>query len=291
MSQKSANSDRLSSLPIERSLAGLRARVAGWRNAGQSVALVPTMGALHDGHLALVHAARSRADRVLVSIFVNPKQFAPTEDFAAYPRHEAEDVAKLAGAGADAVFAPAAVEMYPPGEVTSVVVAGPALGLEADFRPHFFTGVATVVSKLFLAALPDIAIFGEKDYQQLVVIRRMAADLLIPVEIVGHPTVREADGLAFSSRNAYLSPAERRIAPNLHAALAEVAAGIRAGRDPARILREARERLNGVGFEVDYLELRNAETLLAVADITSEPLRLLAAAWLGKTRLIDNIAV
>jgi pantoate--beta-alanine ligase len=291
MSEPSVTLNRLSDVPIERSVAALRARVSAWRKAGESVALVPTMGALHDGHLALVDAAKSRAKRVVVSIFVNPRQFAPSEDFASYPRREAEDAAKLADRDADAIFAPPALEMYPTGEATSVVLAGPALGLESDFRPHFFAGVATVVTKLLLAALPDIAIFGEKDYQQLAVIRRMATDLLIPVEIVGHPTIREPDGLAFSSRNAYLAPAERRIAPNLHAVLDEVAGAIRAGRDAAGTINGAAAKLRGIGFKVDYLELRNAETLQPVGDIQAEPLRLLVAAWLGKTRLIDNIAV
>jgi pantoate--beta-alanine ligase len=249
------------------------------------------MGALHDGHIALVDAARSRADQVIVSIFVNPKQFAPHEDFDAYPRREAEDLALLARAGAAAVFAPAREEIYPPNEATSVTVGGPAAGLESDARPHFFGGVATVVTKLLLAALPDIAIFGEKDYQQLAVIRRMTRDLLIPVEIAGHPTVREADGLAFSSRNAYLTAEERRVAPLIHATLKTVAAEIAASGEPAGALAAGRRSLSDAGFRVDYLELRNAETLAPVRDLKGEPLRLLAAAWLGKTRLIDNIAV
>ena len=248
--------------PVDRTIAGLRARVAGWRKAGETVAMVPTMGALHDGHLTLVRAARNEARRTVVTIFVNPTQFAPS-----------------------------VAEMYPAGFATAVSLAGPAAGLETDFRPHFFGGVATVVAKLLLTCLPDAAMFGEKDYQQLLVVRRMVADLGIPTRIVGHPTLREADGLAMSSRNAYLSPAERRTAPRLNAALRSVAAAIRAGKDAEEALRAARAGLVAAGFAVDYVELRNAETLAAVSDVRSEPLRLLAAARLGRTRLIDNIAV
>jgi pantoate--beta-alanine ligase len=289
MSSESANHPS-PPIAIDRTVAALRRRVGLWRDARESVALVPTMGALHDGHIALVEAARDRARHAIVSIFVNPRQFAPHEDFDAYPRREAEDLALLAQAGAAAVFMPSAGEMYPAGDATAVAVGGPALGLESDSRPHFFGGVATVVTKLLLAALPDFAIFGEKDYQQLAVIRRMARDLLIPVEIVGHPTVREADGLAFSSRNAYLTAEERRIAPLIHRTLKSVAADIAASGDPAGSLAAGRRSLSDAGFRVDYLELRNAETLSPVTDPASEPLRLLAAAWLGKTRLIDNIA-
>ena len=265
--------------------------MAEWRRAGERVALVPTMGALHAGHLALVSAARAQANRVLVSIFVNPAQFAPNEDFAAYPRDEAGDLAKLANAGVDAVFAPEAAEMYPPSFATTVTVGGPSAGLETAFRPHFFTGVATVVAKLLLAALPDAAIFGEKDYQQLLVVWRMVADLGIPVEIIGAPTVREADGLALSSRNAFLSPEERRVAPELHQALEAAAAAIRRGVPTVLALAEAEEHLVQHGFLVDYFELRDAETLAPVTDRGSEPLRLLAAVRLGRTRLIDNIPV
>ena len=221
-----------SSLPVDRTVAALRARVAAWRAAGDAVALVPTMGALHEGHLALARAAAERAKRVVVSIFVNPAQFAPNEDFSTYPRDEAADMAKLASVGVDAVFAPDVAEMYPPGFATSITVAGPALGLESDFRPHFFGGVATIVAKLLLSCLPDAALFGEKDYQQLIVVRRMVADLAIPTEIVGLPTIREPDGLALSSRNAYLSPAERKLAPRLFAILNETALGIRGQASP-----------------------------------------------------------
>jgi pantoate--beta-alanine ligase len=278
-------------LPVDRTIADLRRRVAGWRGDGRSIGLVPTMGALHEGHLALVDGIGTTVDRVVVSIFVNPTQFAPTEDFASYPRDEGSDLQMLAERGAHAVFAPSTDEMYPEGFATAVVPAGPAEGLESDFRPHFFRGVATVVTKLLLAGLPDVAIFGEKDYQQLAVIRRMVRDLNIPVEIAGHPTVREADGLALSSRNAYLSPEERKIAPRLHAALAEAALAIRGQDEPMEVMLRARRALTAVGFKVDYFELRNAETLAPIVERANEPARILAAARLGKTRLIDNVPV
>jgi len=276
---------------IDPTVALIRQRSAGWRGDGLTSALVPTMGSLHDGHLALVQAAREAADRVIVSIFVNPTQFAPSEDFAAYPRNMDADLARLARAGVDAVFAPTTDEMYPEGFSTTVSLGGPAAGLEGDFRPHFFQGVATVVAKLFLATQPDIAVFGEKDYQQLLVVQRMAADLNIPVQVRGHPTQREPDGLAMSSRNAYLSSAERSIAPRLHRALQSAARAIRAGRGPDAAVAGARQSLAEAGFTVDYVALRNAGTLAEVIDVASEPLRLLAAAKLGRTRLIDNIAV
>lgn len=274
-----------------RIVAAMQRQSAVWRAAGNRVALVPTMGALHEGHLDLARAAREAADRVIVSIFVNPTQFAPTEDFAAYPRGEASDLAKLAPLDIDAVFAPPVAEMYPDGFATRVAVDGPALGLESDARPHFFGGVATVVAKLFIACTPDVALFGEKDYQQLLVVRRMATDLGLPVTVIGHPTVRAADGLALSSRNAYLSPEERAAAPRLHAALQAAAAAIRAGTPAAAAVAAARTAIVAAGFTVDYVALRNAETLAEVADPRAEPLRLLAAACLGKTRLIDNIAI
>ncbi len=277
--------------PADRNVAELRRRIAGWRATGETVALVPTMGALHAGHLALVEAARAAADRTVVSIFVNPKQFAPNEDFSAYPRDEARDLALLAEAGTDAVFAPPVAEMYPPGFATAVSVDGPSRGLETDFRPHFFSGVATVVAKLLLAALPDVALFGEKDYQQLLVVRRMAADLGIPSRIVGLPTVREADGLALSSRNAYLTAAERAAAPELHRALQGAATAIRGGLAGEAACATASVRLAASGFAVDYFALRNAETLEPAPGRGTEQLRLLVAARLGRTRLIDNIAV
>jgi pantoate--beta-alanine ligase len=274
-----------------RTVASLRETVAAWRREGARVGMVPTMGALHEGHLALVREAQRRTDRVVVTLFVNPAQFAPTEDLAAYPRTEAADREKLAALGADVLFAPSAAEMYPAGFATRIEVGGPAAGLETDFRPHFFSGVATVVAKLLLAGLPDRAFFGEKDYQQLLVVKRLVRDLNIPTEIVGCPTVREPDGLALSSRNAYLSAEERAVAPELHATLEATARRLSAGPAVDMALSEARAALAGVGFSVDYLELRNAETLAPVRDAGTEPLRLLAAARLGRTRLIDNIAV
>ncbi|MBN9023504.1 MAG: pantoate--beta-alanine ligase [Rhizobiales bacterium] len=275
---------------IIRTVSGMQRRSAAWRAEGLRIGLVPTMGALHEGHLDLVRRARATTDRIIVSIFVNPTQFAPTEDFAAYPRDEASDLDKLAALGVEAVFAPTVPEMYPAGYATRISVEGPARGLESDARPHFFGGVATVVAKLFIACAPDDAIFGEKDYQQLAVVRRMAADLGLPVAVVGHPTVRAEDGLALSSRNAYLSAEERAVAPTLHAALEAAAAAIRSGAAPAEALAAARDTLSTAGFDVDYVALRNAETLAEVADPAGEPLRLLAAARLGRTRLIDNIA-
>jgi pantoate--beta-alanine ligase len=248
------------------------------------------MGSLHAGHLALVDEARGLADRVVVSIFVNPIQFAPGEDYPSYPRDLDGDVTKLADL-ADAVFAPEAAEMYPDGFATSVHLAGPAVGLESDFRPDHFAGVATIVTKLLLAVTPDAAVFGEKDYQQLLVIRRLVADLRIPVDIAAGPIVREADGLALSSRNAYLSDDERATAPALHRVLKAAAAAIAGGELVATSLEEARQTLLSTGFDVDYLELRNAASLASVTDQTSEPLRILSAVRLGRTRLIDNIAV
>jgi pantoate--beta-alanine ligase len=276
--------------PVDRTIKALRSRVTLWRGARQKVALVPTMGALHEGHLQLVREARERAAKVIVSVFVNPAQFGPSEDFKSYPRDEAADLAKLAEVGTDTVFAPTVEEMYPEGFATTIMVGGPANDLESVSRPQFFGGVATVVAKLLQAAQPDIALFGEKDYQQLMVVKRMVADLGFPVEIVGIPTIREADGLALSSRNAYLSPAERTTAPRLHAALRAAAEAIRDGGSADTAISGARSKLTAAGFKVDYVKLRNAETLAPVRS-SGEPRRLLAAAWLGKTRLIDNVAV
>ena len=276
---------------IVRTVAELRARVSAWRAAGETVAMVPTMGALHEGHLSLVEEGFRRADHVVVSIFVNPTQFAPHEDFQTYPRTEAADVEKLAALSTDLVFAPNGLEMYPLGAVTRIEVAGPALGLETDFRPHFFGGVATVVAKLLITCAPDIAIFGEKDYQQLAVVRQMVRDLMLPVEIVGGATVREADGLAMSSRNAYLTPEERAIAPRIFAEMTKVVATVQAGGDAEAALKAAEAALTAAGFrQIDYLAIRNAVTLAAPSE-PGEPLRLLAALWLGRTRLIDTIAV
>lgn len=273
-------------------VADLRSALAAWRRAGAVIGLVPTMGALHAGHRALIEAARRECARVVATIFVNPKQFAPNEDFAGYPRNEAADLDLLHGAGVDLAFLPEGAEMYPPGFATSVAVAGLTGDLCGRHRPGHFDGVATVVTKLLLQALPDLAYFGEKDYQQLLVIRRLARDLDIPVRIVGVPTVREADGLALSSRNLYLSPQERRTAPALARVLREIAAAL--AREPeaaARELARGRTALEGAGFAVEYLELRDAETLAPRASAAGAPARLFAAARLGRTRLIDNLPV
>ncbi len=266
----------------------LRALVRTYRESGDTVALVPTMGALHDGHLALVRAGRDLCRRAVATIFVNPTQFGPQEDFQRYPRDERGDLAKLTAAGADAAFVPAVEEMYSPGFSTSVSVAGLSEVLEGAARPGHFTGVATVVAKLLLQALPDVALFGEKDYQQLRVVTRMVRDLNIPVRIVGVPTVREPDGLALSSRNQYLSPEERRAAPVLHRVLARIARRFAAGAEPAPLLAEGRAELEHAGFgPVQYLEIRDADTLEPVSR-PARPARVLAAAYLGRTRLIDN---
>jgi pantoate--beta-alanine ligase len=276
---------------IVRTVADLRRETHAWRLNNQRYAVVPTMGALHDGHIRLVQEALTRADRVIVTIFVNPRQFAATEDLGRYPRDEEGDVAKLAAAGAHLIFAPAMSEIYPGNFATTVQIAGPArAGLEDKFRPQFFDGVATIVAKLFIQTGADIALFGEKDYQQLMVVSRMAKDLNIPVVVVGIPTVREADGLAMSSRNAYLSRTERTQAAAIHRTLAQAVDKIRAGMAPQMATRAAVRSLTTLGFKVDYLTARNAETL-AVPEHGDEPLRILAAAWLGTTRLIDNVAV
>jgi pantoate--beta-alanine ligase len=280
----------MNSPPVDRTVTALRSRIALWRGGRQRIALVPTMGALHEGHLTLVRAARLQATRVAVSIFVNPAQFAPSEDFAAYPRDEAADLEKLAEVGVDAVFAPGVEEIYPPGFATAITVGGPAEDLESVSRPHFFGGVATVVAKLLTVVGPDVALFGEKDYQQLLVVKRMATDLGLPVEIMGVPTVRDSDGLAQSSRNAYLSGVEREAAPVLYAAISEAAQAIRDGTPAEKAIGEARSKLVMAGFKIDYVKVGNAETLKDVKD-PGEPMRVLAAAWLGKTRLIDNVAV
>jgi pantoate--beta-alanine ligase len=277
---------------IIRSVPELRRTTARIRAAGERLALVPTMGALHEGHLALVRLAQRRADRVVVSIFVNPTQFAPHEDFATYPRTWGRDIALLNGAGADLVWAPSAATMYPDGFATEVVPAGPAaVGLEDKFRPHFFGGVCTVVAKLLLQVTPDFATFGEKDYQQLKVVTAMARDLDLPTEIVGLPTVREKDGLAMSSRNAYLSADERATAPTLHRVLKECAVQIKERRPMVDVLAVGRAKIEREGFVVDYLEARHAETLVPITDLKNGPIRLLVAARLGRTRLIDNVGV
>lgn len=270
---------------------GLRRVVKGWRAEGLKVALVPTMGALHGGHLALAEAAGRRCNRVVVSIFVNPTQFGPDDDLTEYPRDTVADIAKLAAMGVDLVFTPTVAEMYPEGFATTVTVSGVSEGLCGDFRPGHFAGVTTIVSKLLLQCLPDVAVFGEKDYQQLVVIRQLVRDLDIPVEIVGVSTVREDDGLAMSSRNAYLSAHERDIAAGLNVALEAAAVRLAAGEDVAAVLEQGLRQLRAAGFAViDYLELRDAETLSPMAAL-DRPARLLAAVRIGETRLIDNVPV
>jgi pantoate--beta-alanine ligase len=277
---------------VARTLPALRKLVDPYRARKQTLALVPTMGALHAGHLALVKLAKRRADRVIVSIFVNPTQFGPTEDFGRYPRTWDADLKALAGEGVDAVWAPTVDVMYPEGFATRLAPEGPALaGLEDKFRPHFFGGVATVVAKLFLQCRPDVAIFGQKDYQQLKVVTRLARDLDLPLKIVGAPTLREKDGLAMSSRNVYLSPEERAAAPVLHAALSACARDIRSGKTIAHALDVARDTIARAGFAIDYVEARHAETLAPIHQQKDGPIRLLVAAKLGTTRLIDNIPV
>jgi pantoate--beta-alanine ligase len=276
---------------IARTIADLRRHIAAWRKGDERVGLVPTMGALHQGHMALVRAARVECARVVASVFVNPKQFAPTEDLGSYPRREAADLNMLRSAGVDLVFLPALHEMYPPDFATLVQVSGLTEGLCGAHRAGHFDGVTTVVTKLLIQALPDIAYFGEKDYQQLTVVRRLARDLNIPVLIAGVPTVREADGLALSSRNVYLSAEERRIAPNLARVLRSVAAAL-AG-DPTVVQREIARgsaALQQSGFTVEYLEIREAETLAVTSEVTARS-RIFAAVRLGTTRLIDNMPI
>lgn len=278
-------------VPVVRTVADLRRAVAGWRAKGLKIALVPTMGALHEGHLSLVRAALSRADRVIVTIFVNPKQFNSPADLAAYPRTEDTDTSMLAGAGAHLLYAPVPGEIYPEGFSTTVSVKGVSDEMEGRFRPGHFDGVATVVAKLFLQAGADLAFFGEKDFQQLQVVRRMARDLDIPVEVVACPTIRERDGLAMSSRNARLSPDERARAPMLSEVLFDAAAKLAAGADAQPVLAQALRSLVDAGFgKVEYLELRSSARLAPLTK-ASEPARLLAAAWLGEVRLIDNVEV
>jgi pantoate--beta-alanine ligase len=281
-----------SPLPVVRDVAALRRATKDWRAAGASIGLVPTMGALHEGHLSLVRTAKERCGRVAASLFVNPRQFAPHEDFERYPRDEAADAALLAQAGCDLLFAPERAMMYPEGFATNVIVTSVSTALEGEMRPHFFGGVATVVTKLLLQCLPDAAFFGEKDYQQLLVIKQLARDLDMPTEIVGCPTVREHDGLAMSSRNFYLSDGERRIAARLNVILHDAIKEIRRGEASiAEAEAEAARHLKAAGFAmVDYVAVRDANTLEPIAAL-ARPARILAAAWLGKTRLIDNMAV
>lgn len=276
---------------VIRSISTLRRVVRGWRNSGDTIALVPTMGALHAGHLELVRQGRRRADRVVVSIFVNPAQFAPHEDLASYPRRWTADRAALAREKVDLIWAPSVSEMYPSGFATRIEPAGPAkVGLEDKFRPHFFGGVATVVAKLLHQVEPHIAMFGEKDFQQFRVVTAMARDLDIPVRIVGVPTIRERDGLAMSSRNAYLSPSERAAAPALHGVLKDCARRIKSGQPIGTALAAGRAVIRHAGFRIDYLEARDASTLTPIKAL-GRPARLLVAARIGRTRLIDNIKI
>ena len=270
----------------------LRAQVAAWRGQGLRTALVPTMGALHSGHLSLVREGFRHADRVIATIFVNPTQFGPGEDFDRYPRQEQADADLLAGAGCSGLYRPSVAEMYAPGFSTTVSVAGLSQDLCGVSRPTHFAGVSTVVTKLLLQALPDVALFGEKDYQQLTIIRRTVRDLDIPVEIVGVPTLREADGLAMSSRNRYLTSEERVIAPLLFQTLVDAGIEFAAGKDAETVCREAGRRLLSGGFAaVDYVAIRDAETLAPVSRWVGSAARVLAAAKLGSARLIDNVAI
>ena len=278
-------------MDIVRTVAELRSRISMWRREGQSVALVPTMGSLHAGHLSLMKVGKERSDRVVATIFVNPLQFAPNEDFETYPRREDSDIRKLVQEDIDLLFAPDVNEMYRPDATTTISVGGLTDCLCALSRPGFFDGVATVVTKLLLQALPDIAIFGEKDYQQLLVIKRLATDLDIPVEIIGAPTIREEDGLALSSRNVYLDTKSRSIAPSMYNILTQYASDISNGNDIKKSLQLAKQNMQKSGFEkIEYLDLRSSQTLQACNDI-KRPSRLFAAAWLGSTRLIDNLAI
>lgn len=282
--------------PVSRTVADLRARLAEWRQKGHRIALVPTMGALHEGHLSLIRQAAETADKVVVSIFVNPAQFAPHEDFDSYPRTLDTDLAALALEPAHLVFAPQRAEIYPDGFATEIRMTGPAEGLESAARPHFFHGVATVVAKLLLIVRPDSAVFGEKDYQQLQVIRRLAVDLHLETDILAGPVSREPDGLARSSRNVYLTPEERKIAAELSAVIRNIARNVALGANIPSEVETGWNRLQSIGFgPIDYLEVRNADSLAALPKTqltrAEGPARVLAAAWLGKTRLIDNCPV
>ncbi|GAA2866480.1 pantoate--beta-alanine ligase [Aminobacter niigataensis] len=275
---------------VVETIAALRAQVQAWRAEGLKVALVPTMGALHDGHVSLMRAALERADRCVVSIFVNPRQFAPTEDLDKYPRQLVLDLDKLKQAGVHLAFTPGVDEVYPQGFATSISVAGPSAGLETAFRPAFFDGVATVVAKLFIQAAPDLAVFGEKDYQQLCVVKKLCRDLDLPVEVLGSPTIRDAEGLAMSSRNAYLDAAELDIARKLNKVLRKAASLLRSGANEQATMAAARQQILDAGFDVvDYVEAR--ESVMLAPWRKDRDGRVLVAARLGKTRLIDNIEI
>ena len=277
---------------IVRTVPALRRALDSLKAKKATTALVPTMGALHDGHVSLVRLAKRRATRVIVSIFVNPTQFAPSEDFSSYPRTWKADVARLAAEEVDVIWNPDLKTMYPDGFATRILTEGPATaGLEDRFRPHFFAGVTTVVGKLFTQVRPDFAVFGEKDFQQLRVVTRMAQDLDLGVRVIGSKTVRERDGLAMSSRNVYLSPEQRRTAPRLYRAMKEAARRLRAGDNVEAAMAGGAELAAGAGFALDYFEVRNAGTLAPIASVNDGPIRILAAARIGTTRLIDNVAV
>ena len=277
---------------ITRTVADLRQTVQAFRTAGHTIGLVPTLGALHDGHTALVREAKKRVDRVITTIFVNPTQFAPNEDLAKYPRTEESDLAKLRAVKADVLFAPSVEVIYPDGFATTVSLAGPAVaGLEDRFRPTHFAGVATIVAKLFIQSGADIAMFGEKDYQQLMVVTRMARDLDLPIRVIGIETVREEDGLAMSSRNRFLPPADRAVAPVLYQTLRRTADAMIAGEAFEASLAAGRQAIVAAGFKLDYLEARHAASLAPITTLAADPVRLLVAARIGQTRLIDNMAV
>ena len=278
-------------MEVLRTIAELRQHTSRWRIAGQTIGLIPTMGALHNGHLSLIKLAQGKCDRVIATIFVNPRQFLPNEDFEEYPRNEESDIEKLIAMGVDLLFAPKAPEMYQPDASTTVVISKLTDCLCATSRPGFFDGVGTVVTKLLIQALPDLAIFGEKDYQQLLVIKRLTRDLDIPVEIIGAPTIREADGLAVSSRNVFLSQTNRETASKVFEILKKTATAIAVGNDVLVACEEARSKLMLAGFsEIDYFEARHSETLELIHNFENNG-RLFAAVWLGSTRLIDNLEI
>ena len=277
---------------IVRTVPALRSALEGLRARKTTIALVPTMGALHEGHVSLIRLAKRRATKVVVSIFVNPTQFAPSEDFSSYPRTWKADVVRLAAENVDLIWNPGVKTMYPDGFATKILTEGPAVaGLEDRFRPHFFGGVSTVVGKLFTQVRPDFAVFGEKDFQQLRVVTRMACDLDLGVKVIGSRTVRERDGLAMSSRNVFLSPEQRRIAPELYRATKESAKRLRAGDDIEAAMAGGAELIVSAGFALDYFEVRHAETLAPVTSGEDGSMRILVAAKIGNTRLIDNVAV
>lgn len=278
-------------MPIVRTVEQLREAVRRWRKRGRRIALVPTMGGLHEGHLSLVRIARKNADRVIVSTFVNPTQFGPDEDFETYPRDEHGDNRLLAKAGTDLVYAPSILQMYPDDFATRVEVAELTQCMCGASRPHFFAGVTTVVTKLFLQSLPDVAVFGEKDYQQLLVIRQLVKDLNFPVEVMGGPIVREPDGLAMSSRNAYLSEADRAVAPQLYKVISDMAEDLGAGRDVESTIAMGANRLRAAGFHIDYLDVRTDDALIPLEGQVVDSARIFAAVWLGETRLIDNVPI